>query len=49
MPIMSILASQTLLHENKKSSDKMLPPVGIEPGPLVASEPKSNTLLPGFI
>ena len=29
----------------KKSSDKMLPPVGIEPGPLIASDSKSNTIL----
>ena len=31
---MPILASEALLHE-KKSSDKMLPLVGIEPGPLI--------------
>ena len=29
----------------KKSSDKMLPPVGIEPWPLIASDSKSNTIL----
>ena len=29
----------------KKSSDKMLPPVGIEPGPLITSDSKSNTIL----
>ena len=43
---MPILAFVFLLRENKKkSSDKMLPPVGIEPGPLIASDSKSNTLL----
>ena len=29
----------------KKSSDKMLPPVGIEPEPLITSDSKSNTIL----
>ena len=29
----------------KKSSDKMLPPVGIEPRPLITSDSKSSTLL----
>ena len=29
----------------KKSSDKMLPLVGIELGPLIASDSKSNTIL----
>ena len=29
----------------KKSSDKMLLLVGIEPGPLIASDSKSNTIL----
>ena len=29
----------------KKSSDKMLPPVGIEPQPLITSDSKSNTVL----
>ena len=29
----------------KKSSDKVLPLVGIEPGPLIASDSKSNTIL----
>ena len=29
----------------KKNSDKMLPLVGIEPGPLIASDSESNTLL----
>ena len=29
----------------KKSSDKMLPPVGLEPGPLIASDSKFNTIL----
>ena len=29
----------------KKSSDKILPPVGIESGPLIASKSKSNTIL----
>ena len=31
--------------KQKKNSDKMLPPVGIEPGPLIASDSKSNTIL----
>ena len=43
---MPILAFSSLLCENKKkSSDKILPPVGIEPRPLIASDSKSNTLL----
>ena len=29
----------------KRSYDKMLPPVEIEPGPLIASDSKSNTIL----
>ena len=29
----------------KKSNDKVLPPVGIEPGPLIAFDSKSNTIL----
>ena len=29
----------------KKSGDKMLPLVGIEPWPLIASDSKSNTIL----
>ena len=29
----------------KKSNDKMLPPVGIEPRPLIATDSKSNTIL----
>ena len=32
---MPILASETLLRENKNSSSKMLPAVSIEPGPLI--------------
>ena len=40
---MPILAFSSLLRENKKkSSDKMLIPVGIEPRPLIASDSKSN-------
>ena len=42
---MPTLAFSSLLHENKKSSDKMLPPVGIEPRPLITSDSKSNTIL----
>ena len=42
--IMPILPSEVLLREIK-SSDKMLPPVGIEPRPLIASDSKSNTIL----
>ena len=38
--------SSLLCENKKKSSDKMLPPVGIEPRPLIASSSRSNTLLP---
>ena len=41
MPILASEASQC----KHNSSDKMLPPVGIEPGPLIASDSKSNTIL----
>ena len=34
--------------KTKKSSDKMLLPVEIEPGPLITSDSKSNTLLSGL-
>ena len=44
MPIL-ILAFSSLLPENKKPSDKMLPPVGIEPRPGITSDSKSNSLL----
>ena len=44
LAIMPILASEALLHE-KKFSDKMLPPVGIEPGSVIAFDSKSNTFL----
>ena len=43
---MPILASVTLLCENKNSSNKMLPPVRIEPG---TYDSKSDTLLSGLI
>ena len=37
-------------HENKKkSSDKMSPPVGIEPGPLITSNSKSSSFLSELI
>ena len=42
LAIMPILASEALLRE-KKSSDKMLPPV--EPRPLITSDSKSNIIL----
>ena len=43
---MPILVFLSLLRENpKKSSEKMLPQVGIEPGPLIASDSKSDTIL----
>ena len=32
---MPILASEALLHDNKKIQWKMLTPVGLEPGPLI--------------
>ena len=41
---LAIMASEALLRENK-SSDKTLPPVGIEPAPLITSDSKSNTIL----
>ena len=41
---MPIVAFLSLLRE-KISSDKMLPPVGIEPETLIASDFKSNTIL----
>ena len=47
LAIIRILASEALLHE-KQLSDKMLPPVGIEPGLLIASDSKSNNLLSGL-
>ena len=34
---MPIFVSQAVLHENKNSSDKMLPPVRVEIGPLILS------------
>ena len=34
LAITLILASEALLRKNKKSSDKMIPPVRIEPNPL---------------
>ena len=43
LAIMPILASEA--YYVKKSSDKMLPPMGIEPRPLIASDSKSNTIL----
>ena len=43
---MPILAFLSILNENKKkSSDKTLPLVGIEPRPFITSDSKSNTLL----
>ena len=33
------------MKTKKKSSDKILPPVGIEPGPLITSGSKFNTIL----
>ena len=45
LAIMPILASEALLYENKKIQWKMLPPVGIEPRPLITSDSKSSTLL----
>ena len=43
---MPIVAFSSSLCENKRnSSDKMLPPVGIEPGSLIASDSESNTIL----
>ena len=42
---LAILASEALIHENKKSSKKTLPRVEKEPRPLKASDSNSNTLL----
>ena len=42
---MPILASEALLCENKKIQWKMLPLVGMEPGPLITSDSESNTIL----
>ena len=42
---MPILAPEALLCENQNIQWKMLPPVGIEPGPLITSDSKSNTIL----
>ena len=42
---MPILAFLSLLPENKKSSDKMLPQVAMEPSPLITSDSKSYSLL----
>ena len=45
---MPILVSEALLRENKKFEEKMLLPVGMEPGPLITSDSKSNTILSGL-
>ena len=45
---MPILAPEALLRENQKVQWKILPPVGIEPGPLITSDSKSNTILSGL-
>ena len=48
MAIMLILAAEVLLRENKKIQWEMVPTVGIEPGPLITSDSKSNTILSGL-
>ena len=48
LAIMPILTSETLLRENKNNPVKNVPPVGIEPGPLITSDSKSNTILSGL-
>ena len=45
---MPILASEALLSENKKKQWKILPSVGIEPGPLITFDSKSNIILSGL-
>ena len=42
--IMPILASEALLPENNLVT-KCYAPVGIEPGPLMTSDSKSNTII----
>ena len=48
LAIIPILAPEALQCENKNSSNKMLPTVGIEPGSLITSDSKSNTILSGL-
>ena len=40
--------NNSLLRRNKKIQWKMVPLVGIEPGPLITSDSKSNTILSGL-
>ena len=43
---MPILASEALLRENKKFKEQnVTPKLGLNPGPLITSDSKSNTLL----
>ena len=46
MAIMPVLASDASLREKKPVIN--VTPVGIEPGPLIASDFKSNTILYGL-
>ena len=48
LKIQSSFSCSLYCMETKRSSDKMLPPVGIEAGPLVVSDSKSNTILSGL-
>ena len=43
-----ILASEAYYVKTKKSSNKMIPPLGIEPAPVITSDSKSNTILSGL-
>ena len=36
------------MKTKKNPVKKMLPPMGIEPGPLITSDSKSNTILSGL-
>ena len=48
LSVMPILASEALPRENKNIQWQNVTPVGIEPGPLITSDSKSNTLLSGL-
>ena len=40
-----VLANKIVFHIHTELCDKMLPPVGIEPRPVIASDSKSNAIL----
>ena len=43
-----VLAAEALLCENKKNQLKILPPVALEPRPVINSDSRSNTILSGL-